>query len=301
MIAFVLKLERQLGSVLRWQNVMGEIGQRRVALISCILALSGSGVISALSATSGNSLQDGYSEMYNLEFEPAHRSFHAYEVAHPEDPLGPVSDAAAYLFSEFDRLHILQSEFFLDDDRFFRRHAPAPDQAVKRNFENALSQTEHIVSRILAQSPDDESALFASVLRLGLDADYLALIEKRNLAALSEIKQSQGVAAHLLAKHPDCYDAYVSSGVENYLLSLKPAPVRWLLRVGGAQADKEVGIANLRLTAEKGHYLKPYARLLLAVAALRDNDRVTAKKILSWLTSEFPQNRLYREELQKLS
>ena len=43
------------------------------------------------------------------------------------------------------------------------------------------------------------------------------------------------------------------------MLSLKPAPVRWLLRLGGAQTDKMEGIQKLQLTAEKGRYLRPYA------------------------------------------
>ena len=63
-------------------------------------------------------------------------------------------------------------------------------------------------------------------------------------------------------------DAYLAVGVENYMLSLKPAPVRWILHMTGAQTDKETGVRQLKLTAEGGRYLRPYARLLLAVAAV---------------------------------
>ncbi len=38
--------------------------------------------------------------------------------------------------------------------------------------------------------------------------------------------------------------------------------------------DRNQGIERLRITAEKGNYLKPYARLLLAVAALRAQNPV---------------------------
>jgi hypothetical protein len=120
------------------------------------------------------------------------------------------------------------------------------------------------------------------------------------MAALSEVKQSRILAEQLLAKHPDYYDAYIAVGLENYLLSLKPAPVRWFLHMGGAQTDKQAGIEKLNLTAEKGHYLLPYARLLLAVADLRDHAPEKAKKRLEWLASEFPSNRLYKEELARL-
>jgi hypothetical protein len=74
-----------------------------------------------------------------------------------------------------------------------------------------------------------------------------------------------------------------------------------MLRLSGAQTNKEKGIASLRITAEKGRYLAPYARLLLAIAALRDQDKKTAKKILADLSKEFPQNHLYQIELNHLS
>jgi hypothetical protein len=246
-------------------------------------------------------LDQGYRSMYNLDFTGAHRAFHEWEHTHPSDPMGPVSDAAAYLFSEFDRLRVLQSEFFTEDQSFFtRQRALNPDPALKRQFEETLGQAQKLASATLAQSPEDENALLASVLRMGLHADYLALIEKRNFAALAEIKQSRGLAEQLLARHPQCYDAYLAVGVENYMLSLKPAPIRWLLRAGGAQTDKQTGIDRLRMTADKGRYLMPYARLLLAVASLRDKDSAAARRTLVWLSSEFPQNKLYKEELSKI-
>jgi hypothetical protein len=246
-------------------------------------------------------LDQGYRQMYNLNFESAHRAFADWENMHPGDPIAAVSDAAAYLFAEFDRLHILQSEFFTDDDGFLRRQRSlTPDAVAKRHFEDALERARRLASAALARTPEDQNALFATLLRVGLHSDYLSLIERRNLSALSEIKQSRVIAQRLLALHPDCYDAYLAVGIENYLLSLKPLPLRWLLRLGGAQTDKHAGIEGLRITAEKGRYLLPYARLLLAVAALRDKDTPTARRTLAWLALEFPNNKLYREELLKL-
>ena len=53
-------------------------------------------------------------------------------------------------------------------------------------------------------------------------------------------------------------------------------PFRLLLRLGGGQTNRTQGIDKLRLTAERGHYLAPFARLLLAVTALRDRDNARA-------------------------
>jgi len=43
----------------------------------------------------------GYESMYNLDFAAAHHQFDAWQRLHPEDPMGPVSHAAAFLFDEF--------------------------------------------------------------------------------------------------------------------------------------------------------------------------------------------------------
>jgi hypothetical protein len=238
--------------------------------------------------------------MYNLDFPAAHKTFEAWKLAHPDDPMGSVSNAAAYLFSEFDRLHILEVELFTDNTKFLNRAQPTPDAGVKSAFDGELNRADQIADRILARTPGDKNAQFAKIMAGGLRSDYLALIEKRNLASLSYTKQARALAEKLIAEDSSYYDAYIAVGVENYLLGLNSAPVRWLLRLGGAETNKDAGLDKLRITAEKGRYLAPFARLLLAVAALRDKDPQTAKRLLTDLSNEFPQNDLYRRELARI-
>lgn len=241
-------------------------------------------------------LDQGYGQMYDLQFAAAHNTFHEWESLHPDDPMGPVSDAAAYLFSEFDRLHILQSEFFTHDQHFITDHKLTPDPAVKRKFEAAL----HAAQGLSADTPGDPNSQFASILASGLDSDYLALIDKSYVASFQELKSGRQQAEKLLAADPRMYDAWLAVGVENYMLSIKAAPIRWFLRLSGAETDRAKGLQKLRLTAEKGHYLAPFARLLLGVAALRDNDTATAARLLSGLSRDYPHNPLYRQELARL-
>ena len=246
-------------------------------------------------------LETGYRQMYNLDFGAAHESFTQWEQTHPEDPVGPASNAAAYLFGEFERLNILEVELFTHDDKFESRSKLLPDPSVKSAFDAELTKSDAIANRVLAHSPRDADAMFARVLANGLRGDYASLVEKRNLASLSYMKNSRTLAEKLLAENPSYYDAYLAVGVENYLLSQSPAPVRWLLRISGAETDKSGGIAKLRLTAAKGHFLAPFARLLLAVAALRDKDRASARNLLDGLAREFPRNQLYKKELDRIA
>jgi hypothetical protein len=238
--------------------------------------------------------------MYNLDFRGAHQTFQVYQKLNPDDPMGFVADGAAYLFSEFHRLQILEADLFTDDKRFDNRSVEQPDPAVKAAFEAAMSHSDELVDKALATSPKNVNALFARVLSNGLRSDYAAMIEKRNIASLSYMKVSRATAQQLLAIEPACYDAYLAIGVENYLLGSTPAPVRWVLRITGSETDKEEGIKRLRLTAEKGYYLAPFARLLLAVAALRGKDKSAARTLLAGLATEFPHNELYSKELARI-
>src|ERR1017187_5994301 len=124
-------------------------------------------------------LDQGYRHMYNLEFAKAHRDFQEWERQKPDDPLGFVSDAAAYLFSEFDRLHILQAEFFTHDQHFITDNKLAPDPIVKRKFDAALDTAR----KLAARAPQDENAMFALLLAGGLRSDYTALIDKRYMTS----------------------------------------------------------------------------------------------------------------------
>jgi len=253
-----------------------------------------------LNVPSGD-LYGGWLKMYDLKFDEAHQVFGQWKQSHPADALGPASDAAAYLFSELARLGVLESELFTDDSKFLNRSKPQADPRLKPRFEGEIQRTEQLADAALRANAADANALFAKSLTFGLRADLASLIEQQNLAALRYSKQGRPYTDRLRAADPHDYDAYLGLGVENYLLSLKPAPLRALLWITGSQVDREKGIEDLRMTAQYGHYLEPFAKLLLAVAALRDNNRTLARDLLAGLHNRFPNNPLYVVELNRLN
>src|SRR6267378_59359 len=54
----------------------------------------------------------GFRLMYDLEFERAHQFFSSWQREHPQDPVSPAADAAGLLFSEFERLGVLEAQFY---------------------------------------------------------------------------------------------------------------------------------------------------------------------------------------------
>jgi hypothetical protein len=239
-------------------------------------------------------------QMYDLKFDEAHRQLARWQETHPDDSLGPASDAAAYLFSELTRLGSLESALFVDDNRFKNRKTLSPDPRIKESFNNRIEQADRLADSVLRKSNADPRALFVKTLTHGLRADYVALIDGHGVTALSYTKEGRVYAERLLAADSQAFDAYLGPGVENYLLSLKPIALRILLRLTGSQVDREAGLEKLQKTALHGFYLEPFAKLLLGVAALRDGHPEKAREILAELHQRFPDNELYTLELSRL-
>jgi len=266
-----------------------------------ILVVSIGSVVAGESNLKSEGVYSAWLQMYDLKFEEAHQTLKHWQEAHPDDCLGPASDAAAYLFSELARLGVLESELFVNDNQFKNRKTLTPDAQVKVFFLERIDQADRLADSALEKSSADARALFVKTLTHGLRADYVALINGQGFRALSYTKSGRVYANKLLALDPEAFDAYLGPGVENYLLSLKPVALRFLLRLTGSEVDREKGLEELEKTALHGYYLEPFAKLLLGVAALRDNHPEKARAILTELHNRFPDNQLYSLELNRLT
>ena len=88
--------------------------------------------------------------------------------------------------------------------------------------------------------------------------------------------------------------------MSRYIIGSLFAPFRWLLHLGGVDGNKEEGLADVRLTAAHGRYFAPFARILLAIAYVRDKNKGQARQVLASLHDDFPENGLFVRELQRL-
>ena len=246
------------------------------------------------------SLDLGFHLLYNLDFTGAEKQFRSWQSQHPESPLGPAAEGAGLLFAEFDRMGILEAQFFADDSSFKEKKKPSPDPQLRARLDSVLGRSEELARKRLANSPQDADALFAMTMVYGLKADYAALVEKRNLASLRLSREASDWAQKLLAVQPGNSDAYLASGVHNYIIASLAAPWRWLLRLGGYSGDKQKGMADVERTALHGRYLAPFGRILLAIAYVRDKDTARAREMLVGLSRDFPRNPLFPREIERL-
>jgi tetratricopeptide (TPR) repeat protein len=136
-------------------------------------------------------------------------------------------------------------------------------------------------------------------LAAGMESDANSILEKRQLDALKRMKEANEYAKQLLARHPDATDAYIAMGIANYIIgSLNPG-FRFALWFGGIHGDKKLGMEQVGKAAENGRYLRPFGKIMLALAARREKQNALAQKLLRELTEEFPTNDLFASEYAK--
>jgi len=244
-------------------------------------------------------LTAGFNRLYEQKFPEARATFVDWQSQHPKEPFADVAIAASYLFEEMYRQDVLTSDFFLNDKRFLHGIEGKPDPERMKNFREALGRARTLAHERQKTNPKDPEALFTLTLASGMESDADSILEKKQLDALKRMKEANEYAKQLLAQHPEATDAYVAPGIANYIIGSLSPGFRFALWFGGIHGDKKLGMEEVGKTAESGRYLRPYAKIMLALAARREKQNALAQKLLRELKDEFPENELYASEYAK--
>jgi hypothetical protein len=244
-------------------------------------------------------LTAGFELLYTQKFPEARVKFNEWESQHPQEPFGEVAVAASYLFEEFYRQGVLTSDFFLNEKKFLSGIDGKPSPELMSKFQGALVRTRTLANQRLAQNPNDTEALFALTLAAGMESDADMILRKERLEALKLLKLANEYAKTLLQKRPDANDAYVALGSANYIIGSLSGGMRFILTFGGVHGDKKLGMQQLGKSADSGLYLRPFAKIMLALAARREKQDALAQKLLHELSQEFSGSPLFEAEYAK--
>jgi len=242
-------------------------------------------------------LESGYKHLYELNFDAARKDFQAYQKARPDDPLGKASEAASYLFEQFNTKGVLTSEFFLNDDKFLGGVEGTAAQNKNTAFLEANNAAREQAKARIKRNPRDIEGLLVLTITDGMESDYDALIIKKQLDGLKMMKSAEAEANAVLAIDPHEQDANVALGMSNYVIGCLPSYKRAFLWFGGLHGDRMRGMEQMQSAAEHGHYLQPFAKVMLALAYEREHKPELAKELLSELAIQFPDNTVFAREL----
>jgi hypothetical protein len=242
-------------------------------------------------------LEAGFRNLYELDFKGAREKFSTYQKLRPDDSLGKAAEAASYLFEEFNEKGVLTSEFFLNDDRFLGGIEGKPAENRNNAFLDANHQAHEMAKRAVKANSHDTHGLLVLAMTDGLESNYAAMIEKKQLPALNLMRQAESESNALLAIDPKAMDAYVALGMSNYVIGCLPSYKRMFLWFGGVHGDRTRGIQQMKTAAEGGHYFQPFAKILLALAYEREHKAQLAQPLLAELSAQYPANPIFAHEL----
>ena len=244
-------------------------------------------------------LSAGFDLLYEQRFAEAREAFASWEYRNPEEPFGEVAVSASYLFEELSRQGVLTSNFFLDEKKFLHGIDGKPDPERMRHFREGLVRARQLARDRQKANPNDGEALFALTLPAGMESDASTILEKNHLEGLKRMKEANKYAKQLLAQHPDATDAYIAPGIANYIVGSLNSGARFALWFDGIHGDKKLGMEQVAKTAENGRYLRPFAKIILALAARRENQNALAQRLLRELKEQYPDSALFASEYAK--
>ena len=262
--------------------------------------LSSIGFAASVPAPNNEALQSAVNDLYQSNFEASRQTLTNYSASHPQDPLPHAMKAATYLFAELERVGALKGNLLSDDRNVQRGSAYQPDSRTAAGLEDAVEQTRKYARTRLLADPKDRNALLAMCIVTGVQRDYLALVEHKMRESYSFIRESNVYAKRLLDADPTAYDAYLTKGFTEYLVANLPFYLRWMMSMDEVTGTREQGLSDMRIAAQSGQYLKPFAQLLLAMFYLREKREDKTEALLAQLTEQYPANKTFRDEYEKL-
>jgi hypothetical protein len=269
--------------------------------VFCILALATVAAAGQADAAEAQTAIDGaFNRLYNFDFPGAHAILDKHLKTHPDDPLAYSVRGAAYLFSEFHRMKILEMEFFADDGTVTDKKRVQSDPVARARLFKVTEKAKRLARVHLMLDANDRDALMAYCLASAVETDYTGLVEKKFFRTYSLSKETQKYAHRLLSLNPPAYDGYLTLGAVEYIVANLNFLFRLFIRFDGIEGSRQKSIENLKKVVESGRYLSPYAKILMSVVYLREDQPRKSLALMKEMERDFPENPLIPAEIARI-
>lgn len=237
--------------------------------------------------------QLAFQDIMNLDYDKALQAFASLEKDYPKHPSPPLYAASIYWLSEMLRRQDVSLDRFISPMYFSQKTNEAMPPAERLAFLQALQKSESLSRAILSKNAKDKDARYFLGTAYGLRASFAITVDHSLKDAFSNGKKSFSSAKQLIDEDPNYYDAYLSTGLYEYVVDNIPWYWKWMAVVIGLRGDKYTGMKQVKLAAEKGQYANNEAKLALMVLYVREHLYKEAKELSGNLHSSFPRSFLF--------
>ena len=244
--------------------------------------------------------QSGFQHFYNLEYDEALADFQAEAARNPGSPDALNHVAQAIMFRAMFRAGALDSGFIAESNPFLHR-PPLPLAAPEEMIVlDSLSRSIDLCEKRLKENPRDTAALYALGVAHGLRGNYDFVVKKAWLDTLHEVTAARKAHNKVTEIDPSMTDARLVEGLHDYVVGSLPFTWKAVGFLAGFRGDKEAGIQELKLVAERGRVNRADAVVLLESVLRRERRPAEALPMMLNLVREFPRNYLFHLEVAYL-
>ena len=258
---------------------------RALCASAALLALTGR----ALSAAgSPDPHSAGIEHYFNREFDAAVESFRLALDREPSSPRAHFHYGKALLYQELNRLGMVGTGAFHDDEEYNDIEKPKPDPQINARIRDTLERGRAACERVLETEPDDRMALHSLARVLAVRAAFEFMVGKAYFKALASGRRARAASYRVWELYPEFVDGSLVAGLDEYILGSLPWALRALIAVSGYRGDKRKGREMITRVAVDGDVSRNEARVLLAVLLRRERRHAEAGELFRSLAADFP-------------
>ena len=243
----------------------------RQLLILLALAAPASARPTTLTPEMDKLVMEGVDSIYRMDFDAADEAAKKAMALNPNYPHAYLGAAAT------------------DFIRFIYGPTQA-DEKLAASFEQKVKVAIEVSERWLKTHPNDPDALLVLGSGYGISA-RLAMERHEYLNGFRYGSRSMKYIRASITADPEMYDSYLGLGMFDYYVDTIPRFAGWLAKImlGGSRAR---GLKELRLAAEKGHFAKTGAQLILVEIDTQDEfgarNTADAVRLMAGIRKKYP-------------
>jgi tetratricopeptide (TPR) repeat protein len=237
--------------------------------------------------------QEGFTDIYNMDYSEARQSFTSLEIQYPYHPAPPLYLATILWLEEMLHRQDLDLNRFVSALYFSKKTTQTMPAAERDSFFRYLTKSETLTNKILAKNRSDKDGRYFLATIYGLRSSFAITIDHSLREGFSNGNKAYSQCRELIEEDPNYYDAYLTVGIYEYIVGSIPWYLKWMVFVIGAHGNKKDGLEHLALASGKGQYIKNEANLVEMVLDVREHKYKEALASARFLADRFPRNFLF--------
>jgi tetratricopeptide (TPR) repeat protein len=241
-------------------------------------------------------VREAFQKFYEMDYGEALPRFEAIQREHPSDPIATAYVLDTVLFSELNRLDLLDTTFYANDGFLTTKRGVVEDPRVRDRIRALGGQAIDQANAELKANPNNVDALFARGWTKSLEAVYSGLVERSFTSGLKQALGARSDCDRVLQLDPRYTDAELVVGVDEYVVGALPLAFKILIGFIGIHGTRGEGLALLHNDAEHGVLTRVEANTAMMLFLRREQRYEEAIQIARAMAREYPHDYLFHLE-----